>query len=473
MHSLSFLHSCIQLALEHNLDLKSERLSLVNEATNLVKAKKEEFYPEVGFSSVIDERLRKTTQIKSEDREWKEQITLKEKPSVELSSSVSRPHSFGGKIKLNLKTTQELKGQDSWDMTLDSEEPLSRSARQIIKDPLFDERLQVDIANLSLSEKIDEIISAVVSSYCDLQKVDSSLNIKKKELEDLQTNLEISRLKFEKGLIPEMDIFQMELQGSSVLSEMETIKKDRRGQVSRFLQILGMQSTIEDSLTQRREGIGTQSTIEDVQNSREDFLDKIKALKVFVESCPQLSGTQSIMSIPQVKTKYIQLELSKRRLQEAVSKNAPVLTPAFTINRSGNTTNEEFRASVKFPIYDKGVKKEEIKIAQASLSQAEIELKNLLINTQIDITTTLDEIRDTERRIVVMEKDIGLLEKIYEIARIKHSRGLISAKDMLEYQTDVFCKRKSIFEEQTDLFLDYIKLLKTTGELYRAYQNFL
>ncbi len=447
----SSLRSFVEIALEHNMALKSEYLSLSKEEIGLNRANKEEFYPEVNLE--LD-------WSKSWGEEFEGFFWMgdggNEKPTMNINSFISRTHPFGGKLRLNLSTNQMIgeKIQNQWDMTLDSEEPLSKSARQIIMTPLFDEQLQFDTAKLNLQERISEIIFDVINLYTQLQRLDFTLSIKTKELENLQGNIEISRIKLEKGLIPEMDIFQMELQTSSVLSEMETIKKDKRGQIARFLQILGIQSTIED-----------------MQNSQEDFLNKIKVLKRLVEPYSQPLGTRSVMSIPQVKIKYIQIELSKRRLQEAVSRNAPVLIPAVTVNRSGNTTQEEFRASVKFPLYNKGIKKEETKIAQASLSQTELELKSLLINTQIDIATTLDEIKDTERRIEVLDKDIDLSEKIYEIAMIKYQRGLISAKDLLQYQADVFRKRKSIFEEQTELFLDYVKLLKITGELYHAYQK--
>ncbi|MDI6782426.1 MAG: TolC family protein, partial [bacterium] len=239
-----------------------------------------------------------------------------------------------------------------------------------------------------------------------LQRLNSTFIIKAKEFEDLQDNIEISKLKLEKGLIPEMDIFQMELQASSVLSEMETLKKERRNQMARFAQVLG-----------------TQTGIEDMQNSQEDFLEWSKVLKGYVGHYQQPIDNPLTPffkgEFPQVKIKYIQIEIAERRLKEAEAKNTPVLIPAFTVNRLKNTTQEEFKASVKFTLYDKGVKKEEIKLAQASLSQAKIELNNLLINTRIDITSTLDEIKDTERRMEVLNKDIGISEKIYEIAKIK------------------------------------------------------
>lgn len=448
------MHSFIQIALEYNLDLKSEQLSLANEETNLVKAKKEEFYPEIGLAGIIGEKSWKTTVIKDEDGERKEQTTTKEKPSVELSTSISRPHIFGGKIKLNLKTTEVLrtKSQDKWELSLESEEPISGYQRQNIKNPLYDNQLQLNIANLSLTERIDEIIYSVINSYCDLQRIDSSLNIKQKEFEDLQANLEIARLKLEKGLIPEMDIFQMELQISSVLAEMESLKKDKKAQVFRFYSLLGTETVR-------------------IEQGSDSFLD----IKRLHECSSVLKGEANqpdlLKSIPQIKTKHIEIELAKRRLKEAETRNYPVLIPSFNVKKEGETTEKSVMASIKCPLYDKGVRKEDIKLALNELAKQEIEMDKLIKDTSIEITTTMDEIKDKEQRIGVLEKEIGLAEKIYEIGKIRHGRGLIPAKDLLEYQRDVFNKQKTILEKQIDMFLDHIKLLKTTGELYHAYQE--
>lgn len=437
----SFLHSFIQLALEHNPDLKSKRLSLVNEETNLDKAKKEEFYPEIGISLVMG----KTTWIKNKEGEQKQ----KEKSSVDLSSSISRPHIFGGKIKLNLKTTQILRAttRDKWELSLESEEPISTYQRQNIKNPLYDEQLQLKIANLNLTERINEIIYNVVNSYCDLQRIDSSINIKQKELDDLQANLEIAKLKLEKGLISGMDVLQMELRCSSVLTQLESLKKDKKAKLAKFYQLLGTETTIGVELDNR-------------------FLD-IKRLQTFFH----FSKEEHLVNIPQIKIKYIQIELAKRKLKEAEAKSYPLLIPSFNIRKQGKTIEKSVMASLRFPLYDKGIKKEEIKLALNELAKQRIELDKLIKDIVIEITTIVDEIKDKERRISVLEKEIELAKKIYEIAKIRHERGFIPAKDLLDYQSDVFQKQKTVFEEQINMFLDYVKLFKITGELYHAYQK--
>ncbi|MFH1097746.1 MAG: hypothetical protein V1749_09655 [Candidatus Desantisbacteria bacterium] len=156
------LHSYIQSALENNPDLKSEHLSLSQKETEFVKAKKQEFYPEIVMSGIVGGKSKKTEWIKEYEGIERKQITnTKEKSSVELDSSISRPHPFGGKVNLNLKMTEGLttSNQDTWEASLNSEEPLSKSARQLLKTPFFDEQLQLDTAKLNLEEKINDIIS--------------------------------------------------------------------------------------------------------------------------------------------------------------------------------------------------------------------------------------------------------------------------------------------------------------------------
>ncbi len=307
------------------------------------------------------------------------------------------------------------------------------------------------MANLNLTEQINEVIYNVVSSYCDLQLIDSSLNIKTRELEDLQANLETARLKLEKGLIPEMDILQMELQGSSVLTEIESLKKDQKNQLARFYSVLGTQ-TMEIKIA--------------ADNS---FLNQTKECKDIIDRLNQINPAE--LNIPQIKIRHIQTELAERRLNEAKVKNLPIFVPSFNVRNEQKTREESVMLAVKFPLYDKGIKKEEIKLASNELVKQGIERDNLVKNTRVEITTSLDEIKDKERRIGTMQKEIGLAEKIYEIARIRHSRGLIPAKDLLDYQRDVFNKQKTIFELQIGILLDYVKLLKITGELYHAYQK--
>ncbi len=93
------LSTFIQTALEYNLGVKSERLSLSQKEIELNKVKKEEFNPQItvgltaGQSKVISE--------------GEESIT-EEKPTVELTTSLSRPHPLGGKLKLNLNGSTAL-----------------------------------------------------------------------------------------------------------------------------------------------------------------------------------------------------------------------------------------------------------------------------------------------------------------------------------------------------------------------------
>ncbi len=452
------LHLFIQLALEHNLSLKSQQLLLSEKKISLNKAKKEEFNPQIEARLGTGWNKSKYTDSQGGGFFWwwgeegggDKDKWQKEDPTLDVAMDISRPSLWGSKLKLNIKYDKVIQkeSQGRWEFSLESEEPVSLFQRKLIKDPLLDEKEHLQIAKLNLEDKINDIIYEVVTSFSELNRQNLQLNIKTSELQDLQDNLQIAKIKFEKGIIPEIDILQLELQIQLVQSEIETLKREKNERRLRFYNLLGTKTTLVESY---------------------DYLARIKDIK-------QQFGTQEVLlsalnHTTEVKIKQIGITQAQRKLKEAESKNLPVLVPSYAINKDKTTREERVRLSVRSPLYDRGVKKEEIKMAKNSLQQSVIELQDILNNSQIELSTTLEEIRDKERRLDVQQKNISLASQIYEISKIRHQRGLISSKDLLEYQTNLFREQKALFEQQIDLYLDYIKIFKLKGDLFHAYQE--
>ncbi|MDI6752168.1 MAG: TolC family protein [bacterium] len=445
------LHTSIELALENNLEIRSENLSLSKEEIALNKAKKENFYPEIG-AKITQSKTKAITREKDEEGKERKVITkTEEKPCLEINTSVSRPLPLGGRFKLSLKTTEALESSDdSWEVKLETEEPLSTYQRKKIKEPLKDEELNLNLAKLNREDRINEIIYQVIESYSELLTLLVNSKIKEKELKDLQDSLEISKLKVDKGIIAAMDIIQIELHISGVLQEIETKKKERRAKFARLSKLLG-----EEGLEIKDE--------ERLVEIKEDRLERVKAFALF--------NLEDLKGLSQIRRKQIEIEQAQRALCEARSKNLPLLIPSYTISKEKEKREERVGLSLAFTLYDKGIKREEIELAKANLSQVEIGLKGLIASIKIELAESLDNIDNRKMRLEVYQKDIFLSEKLYEIARVKYERGLISSKDLLEYQKDLFTKESNLFSEKIELFLEYIKLLKITGRLYSAYQE--
>ena len=443
------LPTSIQLALENNLELQSQRLSLYKEEISLNKAKRGEFYPEIEAKIIQQETKEIRWEKDEEGVEQKVTTKTKDKPAIELDSTISRPHPLGGKLRLNLKTTTGLESsQNKWEVGLESEEPLSSYQRKKAKEPLRNEKISLNIARIDLEEQINETIYSCIEQYYELKNLKISLRIKEKELKDLNDNLEISKLKAEKGIIPEMDILQIELQISSVFNEIESLKKEEKDKLNRFGLFLGIEQTAV------------------VESQKDNIKDEIERILPYA-----LAGLEDLDRFFPIQRKRIEIEQAKRALEEAKSKNLPVFIPSYSISGDKKERQEKLSLSLSLNLYDKGIKKEEIKEAKINLSQAERQIQNLLSSIKIDIAETMGDIDNRAMRLKTSEDDISLSEKLYEIARIKYERGLIGAKDLLEYQRDLFTKQSNVFSESSQLFLDYIKLIKIKGRLYDAYKE--
>lgn len=453
----------IQLGLENNLGIKQQNSSLSQEEIRLKKTKKEELYPQLDLELTSGQN--KESKWVITDGETYKDVTISKDKSASVNASISRPHPLGGKLRFGVNYDVSVGDVPGWGLTIESQEPLSRYSRERLKKPFMDQEEQLEKEKLRLEERINEIIFQVSTSYVELQMSNLSILLKNNELKDLKDTLEITNLKFKKGIIPEIDILQMELQTSSLETEIGILKNQRNEKISRFCHLcmgeinpLGIWSKEFDSL-----GEGWLAK----EKTQDCYREKIESLKSRVDT----TDLSEIKHSPEVKIKYLEIEGAKRKINETMDLNAPFVTPFFRIKHSDDVRSEEIGLSVKFSIFDKGVKAEEIKLVCATLVQQEIELKNLLIENQIGLTTTLDNILDKEKRIDVQKKNLNLAGQIYEIAKIKHARGLISAKDLLDDHGQVFSKQKELLQLEIDLYLDYINIFKLTSQLYDAYQE--
>jgi len=309
------LHTSIQLALENNVELQSQRFSLSKEEISLNKAKKSEFYPEIEAKITQGETKETTWEKDEEGVERKVTTKTKDKPALQLDSTLSRPHLLGGRLKINLKlaTGLESSQDNKWEVGLESEEPLSSYQRKKAKDPLQNERLSLNIAKIDLEDRINETIYSCIEQYYELQNLKIGLSIKEQELKDLKETLEISKLKAEKGIIPEMDILQIELQISSVTNEIESLKREEKVRLARFGLFLG-----------------TEIKHEANESQKDNINNDIEKIKPYA-----FADLEDLERFSQIKRKRIELEQAKRALEEAKSKNLPIFIPSYSISGEG------------------------------------------------------------------------------------------------------------------------------------------
>ncbi|MEW6007772.1 MAG: TolC family protein [bacterium] len=302
----SSLEDFITLAIENNQELKIERLALNKQEFSFKKARKAEFYPEVSLSLSASE-AKETVELKDEEgKEYKQTTKTKQKPTLEAITGISRPHPLGGKLKLNLKLSGVIdeKDKEKGELSLESEEPISLYQRKVIKEPLLDEKEDLLLSEISLNKKIEDLIYNVISSYCELQRLSSSIMVKENEFNDLKDTLEIAKAKLEKGIIPELDVFQISVSLKTCEIELSSLRREREEKWVRFLYLLGTSS----------------ARLEIKDCNWNERIKRLKELKI-----------ERRENNLELKIKNIEIERAKRALKEARAENAPIFVPSYTI----------------------------------------------------------------------------------------------------------------------------------------------
>jgi outer membrane protein TolC len=110
---------------------------------------------------------------------------------------------------------------------------------------------------------------------------------------------------------------------------------------------------------------------------------------------------------------------------------------------------------VNIPIIDWGENKAKVHSAQATLTQNKIQLDAEKVSIERDIRTTVSQLQSSLRRLQLLEKNVIVAEKSFEISRQRYANGDIDSQAMaLERE-----RLNNAYLSRLDSFINYKLLL--------------
>jgi outer membrane protein TolC len=86
--------------------------------------------------------------------------------------------------------------------------------------------------------------------------------------------------------------------------------------------------------------------------------------------------------------------------------------------------------TVNIPIIDWGENKAKVHSAQATLRQNQYQMDAEKVSIERDIRTTVDRLQSSLRRLQLLEKNVTVAEKSFEISRQRYANGDIDSQAM-------------------------------------------
>jgi len=283
--------------------------------------------------------------------------------------------------------------------------------------------------NLSLKQlKRQELdlVYDVGQTFYYLLSYHERLNIAKLSLSRQQEAFDIAQNKLNAGLIREVEALQMEVDLSDAVNNYDIALVNFNSQLSLFKEILGI--NLQDSVAVKS----------DLEYSLV-LIDTEKAVALALDNRLELKENE------------IQIELQKMEIKRTKASgmiNGDVFVNYNLIGVSKSNLSTPFDATfqntwqnfqerpgsfgvgltLSIPIIDWGENRARVHAEQAVLAQNNYQMEGDKVSIERDIRTTVERIHSSLKRLQLLEKNILVAEKSFEISRQRYANGDIDSQ---------------------------------------------
>ena len=297
-----------------------------------------------------------------------------------------------------------------------------------IRSSLKQAKLAFELSLKQLKREELNLVYDVSQTFFTLLSYHERFNIARLSLARQQEAFDIAQNKFKSGLIREVEALQMEVDLSEAINSYDIAQVNYNSQVSYLKESLGI--NLKDSIIIKSELQYTPV-----------FVDVEKAVNLALENRLELKEDE-------IQIELQKMELKRRKAAGMVNGDILVNYNFIGINKSdlGYPLETAFEntwqnlqdrpgsfgvgLTLNIPIIDWGENKARVRSAEATLSQNKYNLDAEKVSIERDIRSTVEHFQSSLKRIQMLEKNVFVAEKSFEISRQRYSNGDIDSQAM-------------------------------------------
>jgi outer membrane protein TolC len=289
-------------------------------------------------------------------------------------------------------------------------------------------KLAYDLSLKQLKRAELDLIYQVSQSFFLVLSFHERLNIAKISLNNQQEAYDIAQSKYKAGLIREVDALQMEVDLSEAINNYDIAGVDYNAQSSQFKEDLGL--NLSDSVI-----------IKSDLSYNQVKVDVEKAVSLALENRLELKENE-------IQIELSQMEIKRRKANGRISGNIllnynfigvdqsklpiPIETSFNNTWQNLNNRRGSFGVglTLSIPIIDWGENRAKVHSAQSTLELNKIQLDAERIDIERDIRTAVYRLQSSLRRLQLLEKNVIVAEKSFDISRKRYANGDIESQAM-------------------------------------------
>ncbi len=288
-------------------------------------------------------------------------------------------------------------------------------------------RLAYEESSKSYKRAELNLIYDVSSAYYNLLMLQKSAEIALLDLERQTDAFEISQNKYDAGLIREVDALQMEVDLAEAQSNHDIALLNQSSAVNSFKDLLGI--NLHDSITLKSEmnyDVVIISPELAVQYALENRLE-IREQEIQIE-LQQLNIKQQ-KAAGMVKAS-LNAYYEKLGVDQEFNKSLFSSAGDSYRNYSDRPSNYGVGLSLRIPILDWGVNKARVKETESQLQQIKYTKLEVERGIETEVTTLVSRITSNLKRLQLLEKNVKVAEKSFDITLQRYADGDIDSQSL-------------------------------------------
>lgn len=289
-------------------------------------------------------------------------------------------------------------------------------------------KLAYDLTSKQLKREELDLIYDISQAFFNLISFYEQMNIASMSMNKQQEAYDIAQSKFKAGLIREVEALQMEVDLSEAVNNYDIARVDYFAQIALFKEKLGINLT--DSVVIKSDLSYTPVNV-----------DVEKAVALALANRLELKENE-------IQIELSQMEIRKRKADRRINGNILLNYNFIGVDKSNlnipfetaiNSTWQNLTSrrgsfgvglTVNVPIVDWGENRAKVHSAEATLKQTQIRQEASKISIERDIRTTVNMLQSNLKRLQLLEKNVTVAEKSFEISRQRYANGDIDSQAM-------------------------------------------
>lgn len=290
------------------------------------------------------------------------------------------------------------------------------------------------------------IVSSIVESYMNILSLDEQLRIAKETAKSRKDYYEIFKLRFEGGLISELELNQAKSEYESTLATIPSLERQ---------------------IAQQENGLSILIGSNPKPIKRTTSLNKLTT-----PSIPSGLPSDLLQRRPDIMQAENDLISANAQIGVARAAFFPTISLTGAFGWASNDLSNLFKdssntwswgASVTAPIFRGGTLRGNLKTAEAQQKQALLKYQQVIQRAFKEVEDALIEHTKNSQQLEIQYRQVSSLRDYAEVARMRYENGYTSYIEVLDAERSLFNAELSLTQTKTALMKSVISIYKSMG----------